>query len=503
MSRETTMTLIDVLSSDLSALDDLSVVQQHNTAPIANNENRSQPSMYRLKGNEITEARMVINPLDSPRKEEDTVEQALAYSALALDSVTQQETAPIADEFAGADEDVQIIENDSQIDTPRSGRIRRALGRIASASGSINRTYINGMAKMISAFPGTADKEEIFERDRLVKEKYATNRYDGIFKRGYKALRRNQYSIAAWTPVALLGAIALERFASVGMSIYASHTVHPQTIPFETLPFEHLVQSTDIIVGGHTQGDPISSGYVGMLSQAGLYNPENNNVPIYWSAQMAPISGDSMPMTMSDAEGAQKIVDAVYDAGGAPVRIFSFSQGTEATLRGLNEIAANNGGQVPDNITVILTGTPSGDLGLGKNTAVQAVNPILKIAGLETDQPIPPGAHIIVRTDVADVFGNGGNQSLGKLAEMAVGPGHREVGPGNGVLLYTYDKDGVTYEVWGDPQGINDPLLRYARDQGLYVSPQAEAFMEAALPYTPPGSEKVYTNATAVTQAGA
>ncbi|MCA9335076.1 PE-PPE domain-containing protein, partial [Candidatus Saccharibacteria bacterium] len=467
----------------------------------SSNEDRKTPAIYRLKADEIIDGRMVINPHAKVARETKSVE---AWS-MSIDETLELPQEAVNDElYSEVDSASEPEQEETEDEAPRMGRIRRALGRVASLGRSLNVAYVNGVTKALGAFPGSASEEEVYERNKLLREKYAKDSSDNVFKRGYKLLRRNQYQIASWTPVAFLGAIALERFASVGMSMYSGNSIRTEAIPYETLPYEHTVQSTDIIVGGHTQGDPVASGYVGMLDDAGLYNPENNNVPIYWSAQMAPLPGDTLPMTASDAEGAQKIVDAVYDAGGAPVRIFAFSQGTEATLRGLNQIADNNGGRVPDNITVILTGTPSGDLGLGKNVGVQAVDPILKGLGIETDQPIPPGANIIVRTDIADAFGNGGNQSLLKLGEMAVGPGHTVVGPENGVLMYSYEKDGVTYEVWGDPQGINDPLLRFARNQGMYVSPQAEAFMEAAMPYTPPGAtEPVYTDATNVTQAGA
>lgn len=333
-------------------------------------------------------------------------------------------------------------------------------------------------------------------------ERFKAKETDSHLRRVSKFLGRNALRGAA----AVAGAAGVAYYADSLYEHYRQAADTPRIVnatadhlPYRTAEVNLSAISTDIQVGGHTQGDPVASGYIDSLKAAGMYDDSNKNVPIFWSANMAPISGDAMPMTLSDAEGASKIVSAVNDANGAPVRIFAFSQGTEATARALNDLAAQNGGRVPDNVTVILEGTPSGDIGLGQSPYVHAVDPVLSALNLETHQPIPPGTHVIVRTDVADAFGNGGRQSGAKLLEMAGGPGHVVRGPGNGVLLYTYDKDGVTYEVYGDPDGVNDPLLRIAKQNGLPVTPQAEAFMEAVLPYTPPGSNgPVYADATNV-----
>jgi hypothetical protein len=384
----------------------------------------------------------------------------------------------------------QIDRSDTQPGS-RMGRIKSALGRFATGLKKVDEKYFGAVIGGISKIPGTRSKQEILDFEQRHRDKYARKDSDSFLVRSYKAFRRNQYRAIAWAPTAVLGALALDQAIAWG-----AHSIPTRSIPVENMPFSFAAEATDIQVGGHTQGDPVNSHYIDSLRAAGLYDDTKKNVPIYWSANMAPISGDSMPMTASDMEGAAKIVDAVNDAGGAPVRIFAFSQGTEATLRAANDLAAAHGGRVPDNVTIILEGTPSGDLGVGKNPLVGTVNPILGAMGIETNQPIPPGAHIIVRTDIADVFGNGGNQGGLKLGEMAMGPGHRVVGPENGVLISRYEKDGVTYEIYGDKDGINDPFLRTLRDQGVPITPQAEALAEAALPFTPPGSNgPVYGNA--------
>ncbi|MDB5183839.1 MAG: hypothetical protein JWO07_520 [Candidatus Saccharibacteria bacterium] len=384
---------------------------------------------------------------------------------------------------------------------PVSEHKKRGLGRIAAGLKSIDAIYYSGLVRGMSWIPTAASHEDIMERDRVLKEKYARKESDGRFKRGYKYTRRNMNHIAAWAPVAtigtILGGLALYRVGQLGYDVF-HHSPGGMTdmIPTKTPEVKLAVQTVDIPIGGHTQGDPTA--YIESLKAAGIYDPNNVQDPVYWSAEMAPISGDGMPMNVSDGEGAQRIMEAVQRANGAPVRLIAFSQGTEATIRAMNQMAANNGGVMPDNVTVILQGTPSGDLGMGKNALIQGMNPILGAMGLETSQPIPPGAHVIVRTDIADGFGNSGNQSVLKMGEQLTGQGHRVVGPDNAVLISSYVKDGVTYEVWGDKDGINDPWMRTLRDAGMPITPQADALANAVLPYSTSASGIQYGNANNV-----
>lgn len=364
----------------------------------------------------------------------------------------------------------------------------------ARAVSKVNQAASVANVEILSRIPGFDSKEEKIEKARIREEKYRFRDDDDEWTKWKKRFGRNTIKAAAWTPVVLMGIAGTSSLVKPFIPLITEH------LPIESLPFMRTVQATDIVIGGHTQGDPNASGYVQSLQTAGIYDPSHNNVDINWSAQMGGLPGDTMPMNVSDAQGAQQVYDAVQNAGGAPVRIISFSQGTEATSLALNQIAAENGGRVPDNVTVILAGTPSGDLGIGNNPVTNGVmGSFLDQIGFQTKVPIPPGAHVIVRTDIADPFGNGGHQSVLKVGEMLMGPGHQVDGPDNSVLLSTYQKGGVTYEVWGDPQGINDPIMRAMRNAGIPVTPQADKLMNDFLPYTPPNAPgPLYGNANQV-----
>ncbi len=387
---------------------------------------------------------------------------------------------------------------DTKEKVSRMKRIGKALGRIAVAPVKgvkrIDQMMSAAAVDVISKIPGSASKEEMQERYEALQDRFADYEEDSWLRLRYNALRRNQLKIMSYVPVTMMGAIAVEMFASRGLG-YLGVAEH---LSVHNMPLELAYKSTDVYIGGHT--DNTGNLLVGGVQQAGLYNPNANNVNIDYSAQMGMMTGDAIPMNISDAEGGAKVADAIRNANGAPVRVFAFSQGTEAAIVGLRQIADENHGVVPSNVEVVLEGTPSGYLGLGQSNYTKGMSgSVLNMLGMETKQPIPKGAHITIRTDIADEFGNGGSQSGALLAEEAMGPGHRVVGPGNGVLISKFDKDGVTYEIWGDKDGVNNPIARMLRDNGVPITPEGERFAEALTPFTPPGSPTpVYANANEV-----
>lgn len=360
--------------------------------------------------------------------------------------------------------------------------------------------HVNYLALQAFQLPGLLAEKERNWRNH---DRFKASETDGRLTRTKKAIGRNAILVgggaAFGSVVGGYGALVYERLSTAFDNDLVSR--FDSATGIRTTEVNLTAFTTDIYVGGHYDGTGF--GIVDLSQGAGIYNPNAHNVQIQYSAQMGMLTGEPIPMNVSDAEAAANIVNQYNNCQGGPVRIIAFSQGTQGAVRALNEIAATNGGVVPSNVEVIIQGGPSGALGFGKSNYNGLVSPFLDAMGIETTQPIPPGTKVTVRTDIIDVFGNGGNQSGAKLLEMAVGPGHRVVGPENAVLLYCFEENGVKYEVYGDPQGINDPLLRVARDQGFYVSPQAEAFMEAVLPTTPYGAPTQYANATAVTQTGA
>lgn len=401
---------------------------------------------------------------------------------------------------------------------------RLGLHAVANAFRNADKGLAYLMARGISALPRTMSMQQRAERQEELNEKYAVGPNDSWTQRRIKAIKRNQLNLRNTVPVYAVGAYALGRLG-MPYAIGAAHNAggfiadtyadvndylnKPRTVTMgdgqdlaanaiDYTPVRHNMNAptsaTVLTMGGHTQGNAVGSGYVASLEAAGVIEAGEKVEPVDWSAQMGAVTGPgAMTMETSDQEGAARLIDAVRDTGGGPVKIVSFSQGTEATLRGLNEIAAQNGGRLPDNMEVILIGTPSGRFGMSNNALVGATSPILNAMGLEIDQPIPPG-NVTIRTHVNDVFGNSADQSGAFTGLMAISPGHQVVEENNSVLLYTYQEGSTKYEVWGSPSGMNHPVSQLLEVNGMPVSPELNNLFEAAVPRTPHGEETRYTD---------
>lgn len=410
-----------------------------------------------------------------------------------------------------------LIDDESDTDdyeTSWDTEVKKSLGRgvLSRMIKGADKWIAYGTGLAISKLPGTKSMQEREAYQQELNEKYANKDGDSWFRRRINAINRNRLNIRDRVPVYGIGAVALARFGVPYALDLGTHTAHdmsewlnqPRTLTLgqdlaanaiDYTPVEHDMQPTVYVMGGHTQGNAVESGYVDSLYQSGVITADEKVVPVNWSAQMGPLPGDTMPMNVSDAEGGRQVADLINDAGGAPVKFVFFSQSTEAGLQGLNEIAnqPGNNGRLPDNVEVILQGTPSGKFGMSNNNLVGAVNPLLGAMGFEIDQPIPEG-NITVRTHVNDVFGNSADQSGSFTGLMAISPGHQVVDENNAVLLYTYQEGSTKYEVWGSPSGMNHPVSQLLEANGMPVSPELDNLFEAAVPRTPHGEETRYTD---------
>ena len=432
-------------------------------------------------------------------------------------------------------------DKDEYEEEPRSSEeLKRELGRnaLTRTLKRIDLGIAYGTAKLISKFPTTKSMEEREAHQKKLNEDYADKDGDSWLRRRLNSFGRNRMNIMDRLPVYGIGSLALARYGGPFAIDFAADAAHhvsdavgdltdgaknigdelhravmgPREVhmgegqelaanAINMTPVVHDQKPKVYIMGGHTQGMAHESGYAQSLEAAGIINEGDDVQAINWSAQMG-MPGENVNMVQSDIEGGAQIADAIRDAGGEPVKFASFSQGTQATLRGLNEAHAQ--GVDLSNVEVVLIGGPSGELGLGANKNISIAHPFLDAGGLEIDQPLPPGVKLTVRTDIADVFGNGGNQSLLTLGAMAMGPGHIPVGPENSVLISTYQKGNVTYEIWGPKDGINNPVTRMLKAQGLPITPEAEALANAAVPITMPGQATQYPDGpNVVSKAGA
>lgn len=433
----------------------------------------------------------------------------------------------------------EMFDNEHEEELRATENAKRGLGRAALKPFKwLDRNIAYGTAWAISKLPMAKTLAEREEYQKVLNEKYADTDGDTWLRRRLNSFGRNRMNIMDRLPVYGIGSLALARYGSPFAIDFATDTAHhvsdavgdltdgvknigdelhkvvigPREVhmgegqelaanAINMTPVVHDQKPKVYIMGGHTQGMAHESGYAQSLEAAGIINEGDDVQAINWSAQMG-MPGENVSMVQSDIEGGTQIADAIRDAGGEPVKFASFSQGTQATLRGLNEAHAQ--GVDLSNVEVVLIGGPSGDLGLGNNQNISIARPFLSAAELEIDQPLPPGVKLTIRTDIADVFGNGGNQSLLTLGAMAMGPGHIPVGPENSVLISTYQKDNVTYEIWGPKDGINNPVTRMLKAQGLPITPEAEALANAAVPITMPGQATQYPDGpNVVSKAGA
>ncbi len=440
------------------------------------------------------------------------------------ESLTYEETDEI---------EPMTAEDEAFLERRYSSRTHRALGRIG----------LGRFAKKVDRFLTLATthvestKDDWDNANAFYADKYMNKRGDGFFMRGWNAIRRNQLKVKAYGIGGTLGALALSRgapyiaevaqdaanavadtarHAADNVSDTATDVYNAVVGPREvtvggggqydlaansivTTPMEHEMTPDQPIVlamGGHTQGDAGGSGYVASLENARIIEPGQEVREVDWSAQMG-LPGETIDMKTSDAEGAARLKDAIADAGGSPVRVLSFSQGTQATLRALNDIAAQNGGRLPDNLEVVLIGGPSGERGMSNNNVVGMVNPLLHALNFEIDQPIPPGGKITVVTHINDVFGNSAGQSGAFTGVMALAPSHVV----DGEILYTYTENNITYVVKGRADGLNHPLSDIARAHGVPVNPELDNFFNKAVPRTELGEPIRYTNVAEATDA--
>lgn len=409
------------------------------------------------------------------------------------------EIAMLEDDFARP-----AIEDDERNvgyhETEKKVGLFRRLGRSALALPSkINEQYYAGIATVIGALPGTKSKEEIIERDRERQEKYAVHEDDGAWTRTKKLVGRNAMKAAAWTPVAFMGVI--------GASSLARPVVQGaiEAVPVEHLPFVNAMKSTDIWVGG--RGDFEAHGIMDLAKRDGVYDEHANNVRIKYPAGIIRAT-DGSSFNQSNSIATRGIVNAYHEAaanGNQEINIHAFSQGSGGTVDALWEIAnaPGNNGRVPDNVKVFIDGGPYGPNGFGNSKWAGIAEPALNMMDIDLKKGIPPGTQVYVRTYRADMWGNGGNQSpltTGAMAMALMDPKsgvHDTIAPGSPIISRE-NINGVWYEVYGYPDGVQSALGRVAVGNGMHVTPKGDAFLESLAPISENGVPE-YANAREVT----
>lgn len=340
----------------------------------------------------------------------------------------------------------QRYENDH---TGRFARTRNVMGRVATMS----------MAGFAGGFGYAQERaEHLKNHSQRNKIKYAAGTL-GVMGAGVAvALIARHYNIA---------------FDSMNSNASAS-AMDVMQMP-QTHEFIPTVD-TRILVGGRLDGQ--GNGIDHVASQLSELNA-SNTVKVQYPAEIAPL--DKTSYDASNAIAAQKAYDAYHAANGQSVEFVGYSQGTRGVQEAANRIIAENDGVKPDNLKVTLIATPDAAVtGVFESEYAQAIDPVLDMAGIDTDSEIPQGATVIAMD--TDFWANSGDKPVTTMISQAIGlagDGHRA--PADGMKFTETVVDGVTYRTYTH-EGTQTAALRVAEQHGFLVTKQADAFGQAIAP---------------------
>ncbi len=350
-------------------------------------------------------------------------------------------------------------------ETSREEKTHKSLGRLALNGVKWADSKVSALAvDVISKLPGAASKEEMYEKDRLHREKFAKSEDHNILKQGYYAIRRNQVKIAAYTPVAFAGAIALERIGVSGLHLahYFEDPTMTDAIAMNTpvesqlpeLPQQELVPklmagSSVYVAGGAGQGD-IPQAVIDEMHAKGMELGVNIE-GVHYSGNIGPVVGTER-MDVSGAGGANTMYNQSIDdlRAGKPVQYVGYSEGTLVAIDAYDRAVAANGGVPPANLLPpILVAAPYAQGGIFDNSLTGGlVGNVLNGMGIPTDRKLPPGT--IIKYYDTDIYANGGNMNPATLIKNAIGlaVGNHEI-PNDSDPHYSFtDSDGVIHVVY-------------------------------------------------------
>lgn len=217
----------------------------------------------------------------------------------------------------------------------------------------------------------------------------------------------------------------------------------------------------------------------GNPGETGSTNPGNEVVIAYPATQ--PVTGDYRGSVQSGVAGLNAAVNAT--APGSSVEVDGFSQGAHVA----NEWAAQPGAMNGRTVTLVTTGDPC-----TARTGILVRSPEAQaIAG--PCSPLPPGTRQVVIVQACDPIANFPEKVDGLTLANALagytychGSGY---GPDqlNRPDIYTYQDGPVTYKVI--PGGTSSPLVQALHQNGIFLSADVEAGINAAVAQSGPGPQ--------------
>lgn len=372
----------------------------------------------------------------------------------------------------------------------RSGKKERRLSKIRRALGMAV-TRANMFALSIYGAPAKFSNWENEWRNR---EELQSQEDDSAITRMQKAVGRNAIRGLVY------GGSAAAYVGTIVANIHGHET--PRLVDnakVQTLEVQELASVT-AWYGGRTDGQ--AAQYMQFAKDTGTYNYGSENRVMDYSAQMAPLDGQTMKDSIKPAvnEGVQLYYEA--KAQGRTVEYRGFSEGGLPALETVQVLADR--GEDLSNVKLYVDGSTVGPGGIYNHGAPQAVEPILtNMMGMKTDIDIPEGVgEVVIRGHSGDPIAQGGDESSGSLLAKALlsSSTHRPIAENGRVISEIVDGN-IRYQEIENPQGVVSPFSVALVDAGHVVTPAADRFLDSLLPTTHLGEETQYANAYEVKDA--
>ena len=426
----------------------------------------------------LQEAKVVT--LETPTEKEETP----------IPTVLPLETAPIP----SADEVVDEAEV-RETKTSLFKRAGRKLGKFAVRTGG--------------AFKHA--KEVVADKAGYA-QAYAINRMmEGAGKLGERArkfdqngrLTRNEKrkTVASIGALALLGGAGVVAYkmghdhASFADTLSSMAPNHPRTLEGVNLdPATYQwnldpAHTTNLVIGGRGDGTGLGLNNVVGKSPSPDFAAARTEF-VEYSAQIAPMPGDTETLNQSVAPGARQVVEAIENSGNGQIHIIGHSQGTQVALRGVAEYMDAHNGMLPPNVKVTIIDSPNTPgSGVFHDEFIKEFKSVFDAAGIDMRAAdLPDGTKGVTfiggRKDFVANSGPGRNifRKIGNLADFGLGgDGHAVQGFDDPSRHIVNEIDGNTY-ITVKPVGTQNPFLRLAEQHGMHVSPEADKAFEEWMP---------------------
>lgn len=262
-----------------------------------------------------------------------------------------------------------------------------------------------------------------------------------------------------------------------------------------------LAADTQILIGG--RGMPDGDAMRPVANGLGLH--ANKTIGIDYPAGIKTwvTPEDTHTLDESSKIGADKIYAAYQANKHGTVELVGYSEGTQPLEDALDRIAQENGGRLPDNISVKIIASPNTEnSGVFNDPKAKFLKPLFDANGATMDRPIPQGKNVKVIAMNTDFWANAGNRPPSTMISQAIGlasDGHRA--PSADLRHTSRVVNGVTYETYYH-NGTQNAALRTAEAHGFKVTKKADEFASALAPTGELGEENVRVNAADVLRTG-